>query len=442
MKKYVTILATFCSPIKVFVTSTSWRNPRKVFEKIYQHFAQDSLYRNSIYLVLSTMVLSFFGFFFWYINAKLFSPKDIGYATAIISIASLLSSLSILGLDNALVKYLPKSKDKNNQISVAIAVISLASFILTLLYLSNLQLLSPKLLFLKQTIGYAAAFVLFVTLSAINNITNSIFIAYRSSKYVLITNLIFSLVKITLPVFVISLGATGIYLTILISVLISLIASVWILVKKFGYRVNFNSHQEIIKGMYKFSLGTYLSGVVGGLPSQLLPIIIINKLRPEISAYFYIDMMIIGLLYIIPISATQAFFSESSFSEEKVRENIIKVIRILIILVIPAIVLTLIGGKYVLALLGKSYSTEGIGFLRLMSFSTIVVSVNYVLGTLFKIRNQIKAINMVTVISSLVTLVVSYLLAPQGLYGIGIGLITGQLTTMVAYFICSLKRSK
>ena len=63
----------------------SFHHPIKTIKKIINHFAQDSLYRNSIYLMLSTAIMAFFGFFFWIINTRLFSPTQIGLATALIS---------------------------------------------------------------------------------------------------------------------------------------------------------------------------------------------------------------------------------------------------------------------------------------------------------------------------------------------------------------------
>src|SRR5664279_5323018 len=53
-------------------------DPRKTLSKIYAHFASDSLYRNSIYLMASTGIMAFFGFFFWIINARLYKPEQVG----------------------------------------------------------------------------------------------------------------------------------------------------------------------------------------------------------------------------------------------------------------------------------------------------------------------------------------------------------------------------
>jgi hypothetical protein len=37
----------------------------------------------------------------------------------------------------------------------------------------------------------------------------------------------------------------------------------------------------------------------------------------EFSAYFYMDMMIVSLFYIIPTATSQSLFAEGSYSETK-----------------------------------------------------------------------------------------------------------------------------
>jgi O-antigen/teichoic acid export membrane protein len=85
---------------------------KKTISKFYNYLANDSLYRNSIYLMLSTGVMAVFGFFFWIINARLYSAEQVGIGTTLISIITLISSFSLLGLKNSLIKYLPTSDKK------------------------------------------------------------------------------------------------------------------------------------------------------------------------------------------------------------------------------------------------------------------------------------------------------------------------------------------
>lgn len=75
----------------------------KRLAKFYKHVMSDSLYRNSIYLMLSTLIMSFFGFIFWMVASRLYDAGDIGLATGLISVMGLIVGLSVLGLNVGLI---------------------------------------------------------------------------------------------------------------------------------------------------------------------------------------------------------------------------------------------------------------------------------------------------------------------------------------------------
>ena len=92
---------------------------KKTFSKFYNYLANDSLYKNSIYLMLSTGLMAVFGFLFWIINAHLYPAEQVGIRTTLISIMTLISKFSILGLGNGLIGYLPTSERKNEKINTS-----------------------------------------------------------------------------------------------------------------------------------------------------------------------------------------------------------------------------------------------------------------------------------------------------------------------------------
>jgi O-antigen/teichoic acid export membrane protein len=71
--------------------------------------------------MLNTGVMAVFGFFFWIINACLYSDEQVGIGTTLISIMTLISSFSILGLGTGLIRYLPTSERKNKKINTFIS---------------------------------------------------------------------------------------------------------------------------------------------------------------------------------------------------------------------------------------------------------------------------------------------------------------------------------
>jgi O-antigen/teichoic acid export membrane protein len=401
--------------------------------KFYNHLVGDSLYRNSIYLMLSTAIMAFFGFFFWIINARLFKPEQVGIATTLISVVALITSLSMLGLNNGIIRYLPTSERKNNKINTAFTLVAVASILIALIYLIFVNIFSPKLLFVKENIFFAILFVVFAVFSSLNILSESVFIAYRSTKYILIKNTIQSIVKLALPIFLLSLGAYGIFVSVGISFVVAFVLGLIFLIVKFGYLFRPIINKEVVNRMTKFSLGNYATGFIGGLPGMLLPIIILNNLGARFSAYFYMVLMIANFLYIIPLATSQSLFAEGSYSEPELRIHIKKAVKIISLIMIPAIIIMIAFGKYILLAFGKQYSNEGMILLQLFAISGIFLSINYIGNSIFYIKHKIKLLILVNFINALTILSLSVILVNQNLLGIGVAWLIGQAMTSIIY---------
>ncbi|HUD10350.1 MAG TPA: oligosaccharide flippase family protein, partial [Candidatus Saccharimonadales bacterium] len=90
----------------------------------------DSFYRNSIYLLLNMGIGALTGFIFWIIAAHLYSTTNVGKATALMAVISLISSLASLGLAKTVIRFLAKSKNVSEDIitKVLLTIISAIVF--------------------------------------------------------------------------------------------------------------------------------------------------------------------------------------------------------------------------------------------------------------------------------------------------------------------------
>jgi len=187
--------------------------------------------------------------------------------------------------------------------------------------------------------------------------------------------------------------------------------------------------------MTKFSLGNYIAGFIGGLPAMVLPILITNSIGAKFSAYFYIDMMIANLLYIIPMATSQSLFAEGSYSETELKVHLKKTIKIIFLILMPAILITFLFGKYILLAFGKEYSSEGVIFLRILAISGIFLSINYIGNSIFYIKNKIKLIILMSFIGTSIILSLSIMLIHQNLLGIGVSWLLGQGITSLIFLL-------
>ena len=155
----------------------------------------------------------------------------------------------------------------------------------------------------------------------------------------------------------------------------------------------------------------------------------------KFSAYFYLDMMIANLLYIIPMATSQSLFAEGSYIERDLKIQLKKAIKIISLLLVPAILVTFLFGNYILLAFGKEYSSEGVIFLQILAVSGIFLSINYIGNSIFYIKHRIKLIILVNFIGASIILSLSIMLIHQNLLGIGVGWVMGQGIISVIYLL-------
>jgi O-antigen/teichoic acid export membrane protein len=185
-----------------------------------------------------------------------------------------------------------------------------------------------------------------------------------------------------------------------------------------------------------FSLGNYVAGFIGLLPAMVLPILITNLLGAKFSAYFYMAMMIANLLYIIPIATSQSLFAEGSYSKTELKMQLKKAIKIISIIIIPAIIVTFLFGNYILLAFGKEYSYDGFILLKFLSISAILIIINAIGSVILNIKHKIKLLILFSFISATIIIILSIILikiSSLGLVGVGVAWAMGHAATALIY---------
>ena len=121
-----------------------------MFSIFNNYLTKNHLYKNSFFLITSSCIASVIGFLFWILIARLYSTDQIGLATSLSSIVNLIATFSLLGLNTGLIRFLPLSKYKNEQINSVLLIISAVSGIFALITLLNINLISNHLIFVKN----------------------------------------------------------------------------------------------------------------------------------------------------------------------------------------------------------------------------------------------------------------------------------------------------
>ena len=107
-------------------------------KNIYQKIMTDPLYKNSIFNMASTFISGVLGYIFWIMVARLYKAEDVGIATTLISVMTLLGNFTILGFNVSLNRYLPKSTHKNDLINSSFVITTFAAIIASAIFLLGL----------------------------------------------------------------------------------------------------------------------------------------------------------------------------------------------------------------------------------------------------------------------------------------------------------------
>ena len=400
------------------------------------------LFANSINLMLASGITAAFGFIFWVIVAHSFRTETVGLATALLSVASLLSLLGLAGFDTVFIRFLAKSKSRNEHINSGLIIAGVASAFIAGLFCLLVPLLSSKLTFVSHNPEYVAAFIIVTVFMTWNTLTNAILIAYRRTSFVLAIDLIFSVLKISLPFIVRSGGPMTIFVIVGISQLVNVLLSVAVLMKYFEYMPSFKINFSIVREKLRYGSAMYAANILNLLPDTALPLIVLNNLGAAAAAYFYIAFSIANLLYTIAFSTSQVLLAEISHDEEHFAQHLRKGLLIVSGLLIPAVVLMVVFCPFILNFFGHSYRGGATVILRLLSVSGLAVMLYSLLSTVFKQTKNLKAMLLMTGTNALVIVGLSLVLVKSyGLIGIGWAWLIGTvIATAFGYIALAVKK--
>ena len=394
-----------------------------------KHHLSDPLFKNSYFLMASTVVSAILGFFFWMLVARCYTPHDVGLATALISAANLLVMFSLLGFNFGVTRFLPNEGDKQGMINSCLTIILLFSILLSAIFILGIDIWSPILLFVRENMVFLLFFIVFSVATALVRLQQTIFVALRSAELSFIQNTILSILKLIFLLLLVAFGVFGIISSWAIAACITLIFSTFFLMPRRvkSYLPIPTIKKKMVRDMFHISSGNYIAENFAAIPNSVLPLMIVNVLNPEMNAYFFMALAISNILIMIPLAVNSSLFVEGSYAPEQFRNNVIKVIKFTFLLIIPAILGIFIFGDKLLLLFGKAYAENGFYVLCILVLSVIPFAINKLYMTIKNVQVKVKPIICLNVLISTLTIGLSYVLMIEiGLIGAAMGYTLSQ----------------
>ncbi|NJE11150.1 lipopolysaccharide biosynthesis protein [Thermococcus sp. MAR1] len=385
------------------------------------------LYRNSIYISMTSLVTAIAGFLFWSVAARLYPSSQVGVASAVVSAINLTFTLSMLGLNFALIRFYPQYRERAIGSSLVLAIT--ASFAFSLIYgliMKNSESFSGVF-----SAEFLAMFVGFSVVGTAYTIISTYAIAKRKAEHSFVQAVLFALRFAFLFLFV-SLGVFGIVGSFGLGLLLGVVYGII-----FIDDLKLGIDKEYIRDSFRFSLGNYIASIANVAPNYLMPTIVLTMLGKEEAAYFYIAFAIGTLILFVPNAINTSFFVEGSHGLKDVKRTLKKALVFSYLYLTLVTVFVWLFGEYVLGLFRPEY-VNGFGLLKLMVIGGFfVVPVNFSI-TILNIQKRVREVLVINVLKAVLFLGLSYLLIPRfGIEGVGWGWI-GAYTGLLIFIIPSL----
>ena len=379
--------------------------------------------------------MALFGFGFWVLVAHLYPPEQLGIAATLIASMNFITHFSLLGLNSTFLRFLPKSDRRNQQIDTGLLVVAIGAMVAAGLFVLLAPHFAPKLGILHQPILFGLGFVLLTMGAAVNLITDSIFIAYRSAGYnLVIDGFIGSSIQLLLPIALVGLGAYGIYAAQGSAAFVAMIISIAVLIRLFNYQPSLKINLAILRDIKRYSSASYVASLLAVLPTIILPIIILNKLGAAPAGYYYLAFMMANLLFAIAYAVAQSLFTEGSYGEQRLRWLAKRAAIFLAALMIPASLLLAGLGTFALDIFGKTYGAHSRPVIMILAAAGPFVAASALGNVILSIQKQLKALVVVNLIYALVVCVFALVYAGRGLVWVAGAWLVGYVVADVIMF--------
>jgi O-antigen/teichoic acid export membrane protein len=380
---------------------------------------RDSLYKNSVALILSRIFNIISGFIFWIVAARYYTISDVGIGTAFLSSLTLVATLSMLGYDKSIIKYI-SFENRLSVYNTCQLITASASIIISTIYIIFV-ILFPSLG--SYILKFSLYFIIFSIFNTITLTQGNLFLSVNGGKYFLIQTIILWM-RIPLLFFFNGLGGAGIFFAIGLSFLFSsLIGRIWVgKYVKFDYRFD----NDFAKESLRFSFMNYLANVLYILPLLLLPIIVLNALSPQDAARFFIAFQLGSMMLLVPDSISRSLFVEG-YDKENFKNATRRAIILIYSLLIPTFIGLYLFGDIVLSFFGKGYE-ETSTLLTVISFSNFFMAIHLLFNPIQNMRLNVKSIVVFNFLRLFMILLLLYLLIPKfRLMGVGYAWLIGNI---------------
>jgi O-antigen/teichoic acid export membrane protein len=408
---------------------------RQYVVALTRRIRSDSLLRNSLFIMMTTVVNSAFGFVFWLVAARLLTAQVVGLTAAIVSASTIVIILASAGVGGMLIQTLPGQGEAAKwsltfwagTVTAVVLSLMLWSFALVVLPLASGHLAELR------GAAFATIFAIGTLAMTMGSVFDSTFIAERSAGNMLSRNAVVAAAKVLMLVlFTLVAGASAFDLLgawALASVL-GLAFGVGLLVRRVSVQRPPRPSVLIraVVDLRSRLAGNQLIGIGGALLPYLLPLLVTARLSSTENAYFYTTWMMGGIFLIIAPAASLALFAEGVHNPNELRAKARSALTLIGALLVPCVVVVFAVGGRLLSIFGTAYSEHATGLLRIVLVASFADAITQVYIAVMRSQGRLMTAAGLNLAMGFGIVVLSWILLPViGINAVGWAFLSMQL---------------
>ena len=374
----------------------------------------DQLLSSSALVFLTTVLMAAGGAAFWVIAARLSSAADVGLAGSLVAAGDSLALFAQLGLNIALLRILPTSSRRASDVATASIAVAAAGAILALGYTLLLPRISPSLAEVVSSPVTVIVFCVLVAGTAVNVLTDSVFLAIdRVRDYLRLNGLLMGVLKCGLPFLLAGAGAFGLYGSVGGAVLCCSLASLWAIFRHVPGSRRPAPSPELLASR-GFAAAGYVTYVLTVVPLLVFPLVVINALGSAQGGAYFISFQVVGLLHAVVLAVANAAYAACERAPHG-RHAVARRSGLMLVGLAGLGCLAMqVLAPYLLGIFGPHYVDSGTATLRVLSLAVVGAAFNYAGVLRLRLAGNLAAMILVQLASTTVMLGLALELADRG----------------------------
>ncbi|GGO71842.1 lipopolysaccharide biosynthesis protein [Nocardioides deserti] len=397
----------------------------------------DRMLTNSALLFTTSALMAAFGATFWVLAARLYPAETVGVAGAIVTASDTLALFAQLGLNIALVRTMPRSRHQAADFTVSVVVVGSAAAVFALGYLLVLPHTAPRVHDALAGPWVGALFVGLVAATAVNMLTDSVFLAIdRVRSYLWLNGLVLGLTKCTLPVLLAGAGVLGLYGSAGGAALLCGAASAVVIYRHLPRPSTLRPSPELRRAR-GFAGAGYATVVLALTPQLVLPLLVVNELGAATTAYFFVSLQVVALQNAVVVAVGNSMYAEGERHPHRRTQAVRRGgVTMAVVCTTSAAAVWLVA-PLLLRAFGQEYAAEGTATLRVLSLSVIGLGASYWAAMRLRLVDHAGAMIAAQVIGTSVVLTLSVVAVPHGTTWVAAALGAGYLVGGLAGYLMS-----